>query len=507
MNNEKSTSNHNKGGVKNLLKARGVRRGTLSLTVTVLIIAAIVLLNIIVATLTSNHEIYLDVTSNSSYRLQATSTEYLSEINKPVSIYVLQKEADFESGDSTNYKYYIQANKLIHAIAESSSHIDLRYVDVTSEPTFTSAYPQIDWTKKHIVLVECGDLYRAVDLTDLFTYDEEQYYYYGYYVITGQKIEQSLITAIVNVTTEDKTKIAVLTGQGEQDMSAFTTLLENNAYEVETVSLLTYDIPEDSEFIIIYDPDVDIDTSMYTTLSDWLNNDGKFGHHLFYFPNDQHDVSEYPNLNALMSDFGMQLRSGYIYENDNNYLVPGYNHYFSVFDYSDETEYTEDLHNPSIPVVMSLTMPIEIEDSQMAKPLLQSSEQSFFFPIDLSDEEKENFEPSPEVMNGAAIGIHNDGTEGCKNSSMVVIGSYDSVTSNYLSINSYNNASYFVNLFNTLSDREDTGVVIEGKNPSANELGVTSAQEIAFTSILVRFVIPIGVLIAGLIIWIRRRHR
>lgn len=89
----------------------------------------------------------------------------------------------------------------------------------------------------------------------------------------------------------------------------------------------------------------------------------------------------------------------------------------------------------------------------------------------------------------------------------MVIGSYDAMTSGYLSISSYNNAAYFVNLFNTLSDRDDVSVIIEGKNPSANDLGVTSVDEITFPSVLVRFVIPIAVLLCGLIVWIRRRHR
>ena len=156
---------------------------------------------------------------------------------------------------------------------------------------------------------------------------------------------------------------------------------------------------------------------------------------------------------------------------------------------------------------MMLTMPISITDTTMAKPLLQSSEDSILFPMDMKEEDVESFDPEKQILNGAAIGIRNDGTDESKNSSVVVIGSYDALTSNYLSISSYNNAAYFVNLFNTLADRDDVSIVIEGKDPSANELGVTSMDAIAFPSILVRFVIPIAVLIVGLIIWIKRRHK
>ena len=128
-------------------------------------------------------------------------------------------------------------------------------------------------------------------------------------------------------------------------------------------------------------------------------------------------------------------------------------------------------------------------------------------PLNLSEEDSKNFEPSYQVLNGAAIGKHNDGSDESKNSSVVVFGSYESVTSNFLSTSSFNNASYFINLLNTLSDREDVSVVIEGKDPSAHELGITSTNDILFPSILVRFVIPIAVLIIGIVVWIRRRHK
>ena len=507
MNKERNTSKANKEKKGSFFKQRSTRRGAVSILLTVLFIAAIVLLNVVLTAVTDQFPLSVDVTENASYQLQQETKDYLDKIDQPVTVYVLQKETDFESGDSSNYKYRVQANKLLHAMENSCDDIELHYIDITAEPTFTSSYPQVNWTESHAILVTCGELYRAVDMTDLFSFDQEQYSYYGTVVINGQHVEQALLTAILNVTTVDKTKVTVLSGQGEQDLSAFTTLLENNAYEVENVSLLNGSIAEDSEFAIIYDPDVDIDENIYTTLSKWLENDGKYGHHLFYFPNDQHELSDFPNLNALLADYGMELQYGYIYENSDNYLIPGANHYLSVYDYGEDTTYTDGLRNASIPVVMTLTMPVTITDEQMATPLLQSSEESFLFPMDLTEDEVDSFKPDQQVLNGAAIGIRNAGTEDGKDSSVVVIGSYDAVTSGYLSSTSYNNAAYFVNLFNTLSDRDDVSVVIEGKDPSAKDLGVTSMDAIAVPSILVRFVIPIAVLIVGLIIWIRRRHR
>ena len=489
---------------KSFLKARSFRRGALAVLITSLVIAAVVLLNVILAAVTNRYPVYWDVTENASFQLQPDTQTFVAAIDQPVSIYVLQKESNFESGDSANYQYYIQANKLIRNIAAGNDQIELHYVDLTSDPTFTKDYPNVDWTQSHLALIVCEDRYRTVELTDVFTYDEQQYQYYGTYVINGQHVEQAFMTAILNVTNKEKTKVTVLSGQGEKDMTPFTTLLENNAFEVETISLLNESISTDSQFLIIYVPEVDIEKDDYTTISDWLTNGEQYGHHLIYFPNDQHSQTEYPNLNALVAEYGMELRDGYVFETAQDHLIPGYEQFISVYNYYTENNtFTKGLRSLEIPVVMSMTMPIDITDSSMAQPLLTSTDKAYF----LSQAEDDNADLDPEELNGAAIGQHSDGTENGASSSIVVIGSYDAVTKNYLSINSFNNAAYFVNLINTLSDRSDSSVVIEGKDPTKHDLGITTIDAIAFPAIVVRYVIPICVLLAGIVIWILRRFR
>ena len=106
---------------------------------------------------------------------------------------------------------------------------------------------------------------------------------------------------------------------------------------------------------------------------------------------------------------------------------------------------------------------------------------------------------------GAAIG-RKSGSSGV-NSSVVTIGSYYAVSNLYLTANSYNNTAYFINMFNVLSDKGEAPILIEGKSPTSTELGVSSQNDINFLSVLVRFILPGVVLVIGLIVWIRRRHR
>ena len=488
--------NEKNSSFKSFLKARNTKKGAISIAITVLVIVALVLLNVVTTTLTSRYSLYADMTYNNAYRLQDVTKQYASSVEKDVDFYVLSNETVFESyGD-----YYVLANKLIHQLCESSPHITLRYVDLTTDPTFPSAYPNVDWTARHVALVVCGDRYRVIDAEDMFDYELDNTTYT--YVIVDQHIEQALATAVLTVTADSLTTVAVLTGQAELDMTPFTTLLKNNAYNVVTVDLSTGEIPAEAEFLIIYAPNVDIEEEMAAYLRDWLKNDGQYGRNLIYFPSDKQDVTAYPNLNTVIAEYGMSVDFGYLEEHDLSYIAATYGSSLCArFEYADEA-FTKDLLYPAIPVYLYYTMPVNIDDSNLAHPILSSSATTTLHLLTAdSDGDARSYA-------GAAVGTRSDGsTEDEHSSHVVVIGSYEAVNEEFLARKSYNNAAYFVNIFNTLSHNENIGVVIEGKKLNDTTLGADSAASVGFIGVLVRYVFPGLVLLAGLIIWLIRRHR
>lgn len=498
---ERKTNTAEKSSFKAFLKSRETKKGTISILLTVLFIAAVVLLNIVCNLLTNRFPaLSVDFTKSSVFALQAQSKEYVKNLNKDVNIYILQEEATFESYDD----YYVQANKLIRQLDQESDQINLHYIDLTSNPTFTAKYSDVDWSKSHLILVESGDDYRAVDAEDLFEYDQESYYYSGTYEIKSQHIEQAVITAILNVTTEEKVKVTVLTGQGEEDCTPFTTLLSNNAFEVEEVSLLNAKISEDSQFVIIFAPATDIDDDVYNTLSDWLYNNGQYGHTLVYLPNDQVAQTEFTNLNNLVGDWGMEIVDGYAYETDLNHMTNSQTpNLISAFDY-DSQEYTKNLKNPSIPVVLFYTLPVTIIDSSNVVSLLASSESAVVLPRD-ADEDWDEGDQTHQKLTGAALSTKT--SEEGASSHLLLIGSYDAWSNGALSTHSFNNAQYFINLFNTLAERDEIGITIEGKPLDNNELSITSQGYTIFLSVLFRYVLPVIILIIGFVVWIRRRNR
>lgn len=485
--------------IKSFLKSRKAKHGTVAILLTVLFIVAAVLLNVVASVLTDKFPaLSADLTKSAVYEIRQTTAEYLKDLKKDVTIYVMMDEQTFESYD----EYYVQANKLLRNMEQSSDKVTLRYIDLGAKPTFTTPYKQVDWTQSHVLLIESGDNYRAIDSVDLFDYNEEYAYYYNQYIIEGQHVEQAVVTAILNVTTDEKIGVSVLTGQGEEDCSQFVKLLENNAYEVEEVSLLSGKISDNSQFVVIFDPSTDIDDDVFNTLTEWLYNDGRYGHTLVYLPNDQKDVKEFENLNALLDEWGMQVEYGYIYETDATFMTNSMDpNLISIFNYND-TDYSQDLRDPSIPVVLFYGMPVTITDTTKANALLTSSDSAVFLPKD-ADENWTADGADKGTLNGAVIST--EGGDDSK-SHVIVIGSYDAWSKSALSANSFNNAQYFINLFNKIASRDEVGITIEGKNLDNAELGTTSTEAATVWGILVRYLIPAAVLIAGIVVWLRRRH-
>ncbi len=482
-------------------KSRNAKRGSMAILLTVIFVAVVVGLNIVANLLTARFPILSsDLTQSNVYELTETSVEYVDKLEKDVTIYVLASEDTFESQG----EYYVQVNKLLKDFDQHSSHINLKYIDLATNPTFTSSYPDINWTSKsYLMLIEHEKEYLAVAAEDVFSYDEEYLSYYGEYVVNGQNVEQAVLTAILNVTSEEKTKITFLTGHGELDPTSLQSTLTNNAYETESVNLLNGKISKDSQFVILFAPTNDIDKDTYDTLVNWLYNDGDYGHTLLYVPNDS-VTAETPNIDTLLEEWSMSISKNWIYETDTQNMTNSmYPNLISIYNY-DETEFASGLRDTTIPVVLMYCMPIELLDTT-ATSLLSSSQNAVMMPLD-ADEDWNYKDEEPQTLTGAAITTKGN-EDNTKSSNVIVFGSYGALSEAALSATSFNNSAYIINMFNTIADRDDITITIEGKSLDSSELGITSAFTSTFLAIIFRYLVPLAVVIVGIIMWLRRRHK
>lgn len=500
--NKKSKPQKEKGKFKKFMKSRKARHGTIAMAITALVIVMVIVLNIIIGLLVNRFpDLELDLTSNSSFALQDDTIDYVSHLDSDVTVYILMEKDKFESQGT----YFVQAQKMLNKMAsKSDGKIKIKYVDLTSNPSFTSNYPNVDWqssSANNIVLVESGKQYKVLTLADCFEYDEQTYNYYGSYSFTGTKIEQAVITAILNVTTNDKVVVDMIKGNNEQDYSSLKTLLENNAYQVNEVSLATGDFDKDAKIAIMYAPSVDLDEKIVEKLSTWLSNDGKYGRSLIYVPTA--DMGEMPNLDDFLKEWGMSIDRGYVFETDETALVNASSPYAFTVNYGDY--YTDNLKNSKIPVVVSEAHPVNITDENTAHALLTTSDKAGVLPIDADKDWNYKDAITGDGENVAAEGVMSN--EDKNSSRVIVFGSYIMFSDTIMQYNSFNNSAYFMNVVNTIADKEDVGITIESKSIDNTELGITDVATQNTMLVVFVIVIPIAILVAGFVLWLRRRNR
>lgn len=500
--NKKSKPQKEKGKFKKFMKSRKAKHGTVAMAITALVIVMVIVLNIIIGLLVNRFpDLELDLTSNNSFALQDDTIDYVSHLNNDVTVYILMEKDKFE-GQGT---YFVQAQKMLNKMAsKSDGKIKIKYVDLTSNPSFTSNYPNVDWqssSANNIVLVESGKQYKVLTLTDCFEYDEQTYNYYGTYSFTGTKIEQAVVTAILNVTTDDKVVVDMIKGNNEQDYSSLKSLLENNAYQVNEVSLATGDFDKDAKVAIMYAPSVDLDEKIVEKLSTWLSNDGKYGRSLIYVPTA--DMGEMPNLDDFLKEWGMSIDRGYVFETDETALVNANSPYAFTVSYGDY--YKDNLKNSKIPVVVSESHAVNITDENTAHALLKTTDKAGVLPIDADKSWDYKDAITGNGENVAAEGVMTN--EDKKSSKVVVFGSYVMFSDTIMQYNSFNNSAYFMNVINTIADKEDVGITIESKSIDNTELGITDVATQNTMLVVFVIVIPIAILVAGFVFWLRRRNR
>lgn len=500
--NKKSKPQKEKGKFKKLMKSRKAKHGTVAMAITALVIVMVIVLNIIIGLLVNRFpDLELDLTSNNSFALQDDTIDYVSHLNNDVTVYILMEKDKFESQGT----YFVQAQKMLNKMAsKSDGKMKIKYVDLTSNPSFTSNYPNVDWqssSANNIVLVESGKQYKVLTLTDCFEYDEQTYNYYGTYSFTGTKIEQAVVTAILNVTTDDKVVVDMIKGNNEQDYSSLKSLLENNAYQVNEVSLATGDFDKDAKVAIMYAPSVDLDEKIVEKLSTWLSNDGKYGRSLIYVPTA--DMGEMPNLDDFLKEWGMSIDRGYVFETDETALVNANSPYAFTVSYGDY--YKDNLKNSKIPVVVSESHAVDITDENTAHALLKTTNKAGVLPIDADKSWDYKDAITGNGENVAAEGVMTN--EDKKSSRVVVFGSYIMFSDTIMKYNSFNNSAYFMNVINTIADKEDVGITIESKSIDNTELGITDVATQNTMLVVFVIVIPIAILVAGFVFWLRRRNR
>ena len=425
---------------------RAFKHGAISVALTVIFVAAVVVLNVIVTVISDRVDASADLTDNEIYSLDEQTENYLKNtLNSDVEITVLSKESDFE-GNGTTYK---QVSEILKKMKNSTEHIDLTYLDLDSNPAYTSKFTGEDLSEGDIVVEsKTTGRHKIITPSDYFGLDNEQamYYYYYYGYIINSCIEQEAVSAMLYVTNNDVVKVAFTEGFGEGDSTGLQNILSDNGYEVETLNLMTAsEIDNSIDYVVVYAPTIDYEQEQISKLDKFLDNNGKFGKNVFYFASTSQPKT--PNIEEFLNDWGISVGYSVVGQSDASYLInssTAYAHQQEICD----TEYSSEVNGSLYTLATDLRPVYTLERSgNDLEVLMQTYDNAFLYPLDLGENEKFDYDNAEKgVFNDAVMSVktHSDGTK----SRVCVFGSETLANSYFLSYSNGNNDDFFISLFN-----------------------------------------------------------
>lgn len=485
------------------INTRSLKHGSISAAFTAIFIAAVVVVNVIAAVISDRFGAAADLTGGGLYTLDEVTKLYLAEeLKSEVTVTVLNSEQVFEQNTATR-----QVSEILKKMEIANSNVKLEYLSLDQNPNYVSRFTGETLDTDYIVIEsKKTGRHRIITPVDYFglTTDEllSYYYYYGY--VAQYLIEQEAVGAMMYVSDENPVRVAFTEGYGEADYSALKSLLEKNGYSVETVNLMAAsDIDPGIDFVIVHAPLIDIGKEQLAKLDKFLDNNGEYGRNVIYFASISQPKT--PNIDEFLGDWSISVGFYDVWQMDPNYLISSltpYAHRLQI----NSSKYTTEIYGSPLYTLGANMRPIFLENDGRADTsiLLKTYDRAFLYPLD--DSEAEDFD-----INTARQGVFNEVAAASKTSAdgalsrVIAVGSETFSQRDLMSYTNGNNGEFFVILFNYVSGKT-TGIVIQPKTPINVRFEMTAKTANALAVVLC-VVIPVCIIVIGITVWIRRRHR
>ncbi len=462
------------------ISKKNLSLSTYSSAVLVIVTAAILLLNLIVAELPSEYTTF-DVTSDQLYSLSEDTKTLVKEVEEDVSIYVITSEKQADTILDTTLKKYEGLN----------SHIKVSYVDPAVNPKFYTQYTSMGITQNSLI-VESSKRSKVIDYSSIY---QSEYDYTTYQsVMKGYDGEGQITSAIAYVTTEEMPKMYMVEGHGELSFdSSFTLAIEKANIEYETINLMNYEeIPKDAACVVVNAPTSDFSEDDTNKMLTYMEAGG-----------DVLLISTYtgidmPNYHKLLDFYGVSVTEGLVIEAGQDYYYQDPFYLLPEIVYSDITDSV--LTNGGyvfVPYAQGLSITEKEEVS--AEALLTTSEESYM----RSDVQSA---ASYTKQEGDVDGPFHLGIKCERDDSTAVIYSCESLfTENADLMVSGNNSRLFSGTISQFASY-DGSISIPVKSYSVTLLTIPQGT-IVMIALITTVILPFSILAIGFIVWLKRRKK
>lgn len=456
-------------------------------TMTVIIVAVVVAVNLIVGALPNKYTVW-DLTTNKLYSLTQDSIDYVSGLDEDVTIYVLNTEDNTDS----------MVKQTLENYKDLTDKISVEYVDPLVNPKFASQYMDAATTvSRGTIIVESDKRYKVINNSSLYETSMDYSTYQS--TTTGYDGEGQITSAIAYVVSDEMPKIYITTGHGEQQLeSAFTKLIDKANIDTEDLRLMDVDaVPEDATVVLIDAPTSDFSVDDADKIIDYLNQGGKVFVVAGYTEDSQ------PNFQKILNFFDLEAEPGMVFESNQNnfYQSP----YYLLPDISTSSNLTSAIagnYYIFAPYAVGISQ-IGEDDSVSITPLLTTSDKAFSR-TDLSNADSLTPEEG-DITGPFYIGLEAEKTLDSGSASMLLFSSYVMFTQSADSMVSGANSQLFANCLGNVGTYE-SGISIPVKSYEISTLLLTE-QKIIILAVITTAVIPLAFLVTGLVVWLRRRKK
>ena len=517
---------------------RKFKHGAYAIAATAAFIVVVIGLNIVATVLAERFPLQLDLTADKSYTITEENKEYIQKLDRDVTITLCADENDYTEGtyfqylsgiysqvmgiylsDASGGVFFRQTVFLLKEYDKLSEHIKFQAVD-PQDPSFnqfTQAYPNEEFSIGDVLIESNFELdgetvkrHRRLTVEDLYTLETSSYSY----SISASKVESAVTSAIYSATADKNYQVALLTANGGNSVNTLVSAMTPNNYEFTVIdNLLTTDIPEDTDLVIVSAPTRDYTGEELLKLENFLDLKGKRGKTIMYIADDSQPVL--PNLRDFLAEWGFSVKQGLVYETDTNHYMPlpPYSTFIQVQDMG--SEYTKGLNPDDFIYVGANTVPVTklFESEKEYKTIyevLSTYDTAVILPVDAD----ENWEVTDDTEKGPFVTLavsvdsrYNSEDMQSYASSVIMLSGVGVIDNSVINYNSVGNLQAVLKTIDRAVGREDNGISFDSRTVDTT----TYSDRVTQSSVVVMQVIflglvPAAILITGAVIWIRRRR-
>lgn len=467
--------------IKKLFQSNDSKRGSYTLAMTSIVIAIVIVFNMIVNLIPENKRQF-DISSTNIYEISSKSKKIINKVDHDVTFYVLAEKSSTDKRIKT----------FINKYASLSDKIHIKWIDPVLHPSALTKYG----TEENNIVISCKKTNRTttVSFNDILVSSAS---YYSTSSSASSFDGDGQLTSALNYVTSDKEYKAYYTsGHGESSLSSeVTSLLTKSRISTSDLLLMTAtSIPDDCDLLIIDGATSDFTKDEVKLLSSYLKKGGKVVTLL------AQTSKSMKNLYGLLKDYGLTVQSGYIADTERSYQG---NYYYLIPNLSVSGDMASGISSNSVMMINSkgMTQSTPVRDSISTDAFMTTSSNGYA----VTEKKQTQGTYVLGATSTESVKVKNSkGKKVTKESRLTVYGSNmlidEQITSSFSSLE---NLTLFTNSVTASLDNADNVSI----SPKSLEVSYNTIAHPGPFSILVVFVIPVGLIIGGFIVWFRRRRR